>query len=525
MTASAEPASILVVDDAAASRYLLSSWLRRSGYRVTEATTGAEALLSLTTRRPDLMLLDVNLPDMSGLDVCAMVKADPKTAGVPVIHVSATAVEPEDEARGLTGGADAYLLEPVDPRVLVATIEAVLRYYRARAVAERLAARLTELTRVTRALNSATTFESLLGAAAEGATAMFGGAATALTSTPLGLVLAVTTPEGQVSTGTDSTAEPPEIEKIAGTAPLPAVVTLDRAYWHGDNPATVFVGRSKPSAAPVCIAVDNANADGADLQQLLLQLGQATALACEGLRARSEEHSLAVTLQRSLLPGVNPTIRGLNIATRYMPATHNVEIGGDFYEVAELDDHVLIAVGDVVGHSLQAATVMGEIRHALRAYAIEGHDTVTILHWLDALVRRFHSAWFTTMCVMLVDPATGTAEIANAGHIPPLLCDANGNRYLDVTGPLLGAGWRRPAATRVDLPPGTTVLLVTDGILERRNRTVDEGMKAIQDHVAHGVDLETLCDQLLSRFGQDAEDDIALVAIRTTQIGSGVGTP
>lgn len=514
MTASAEPASILVVDDSDASRYLLSSWLRRGGYRVTEAATGAEALSVVAGKRPDLMLLDVNLPDMSGLDVCARVKADPSTAVVPVIHVSATAVEPEDEARGLTGGADAYLLEPVDPRVLVATIEAVLRYYRARADAERLATRLTELTRITRALHSATTFESLLTAAVEGAFTMFGGAATALTAAPLGLVRAATTASGIVTARTEP-ADPPAAETLAGTAALPAVVAVDQLDWHGIGPATVFVGRPKPSAEPLCIAVDTVHAGTDEHQQLLLQLGQAAALACEGLRARSEEHVLAVTLQRSLLPGENPTVAGLSIATRYMPATHNVEIGGDFYEVAELDDRVLVAVGDVVGHSLKAATVMGEIRHALRAYAIEGHDAVTILHRLDALVQRFHPGWLTTMCVMLVDPATGAAEVANAGHIPPLLSDATGNRYLDVAGPLLGVGWRRPPATQVDLPPGTLVLLVTDGLVERRNRTVDEGMKAIQDHVSHDTDLESLCDALLDRFGTAAEDDIALVAIRT----------
>ncbi|HYQ69235.1 fused response regulator/phosphatase [Actinophytocola sp.] len=515
MTVPTEPATILVVDDAEANRYLLSSWLRRVGYRVTEASTGAEALSSLTGERPDLLLLDVNLPDMSGLDVCAQVKADPRTAVVPVIHVSATAVEPEDEARGLTGGADAYLLEPVDPRVLVATIEAVLRYYRAREVAERLAARLTELTRATHALNSATTFESLLAAAAAGAAAMFGGAATVLTSTPLGLVRAASTPAGEVTAGTEP-APPPAVEEITGTVQLPAVVTVDSVDWHGEGRATVFVSRPKPSAVPVCIAVDTAHASGDELRQLLLQLGQATTLACEGLRVRSEEHTRAVTLQRSLLPGENPTVPGLSIATRYVPATHDAEIGGDFYEVAELGDRVLVAVGDVVGHSLKAATVMGEIRHALRAYAIEGHDTVTILERLDALVRRFHPEWFTTMCVMLVDLAAGTAEVANAGHIPPLLSDAGGNRYLDVVGPLLGAGWRRPPASHVELPPGTLVLLVTDGIVERRNRNVDGGMVAIQNHVRPDADLETLCDSLLEHFGRDAEDDIALVAIRTT---------
>ena len=513
MTTSTTPATILVVDDAEASRYLLGSWLRRNGYQVAEVATGAEALASLAHAPADLVLLDVNLPDMSGLDVCARIKADPSTAAVPVIHVSATAVEPEDEARGLTGGADAYLLEPVDPRVLIATMEAVLRYYRARTVAERLAARLTELTKVTRALNTATTFESLIAAAAAGATAMFGGNATALTTTPLGRVRAVAGPSREVTVGTQP-AEPFETADIAASAPLPAVVSVDDLRWHDTGPATVYVGRPKPSDEPVCIAVDAPNAELDEDWQLLLQLGQATALACEGLRALSEEHTIAVTVQRSLLPGDNPTIPGLTVATRYLPAAHNVEIGGDFYEVTELGDRVLFAVGDVLGHSLQAAMVMGELRHALRAYALEGHDTVTILHRLDALVRRFHPGWYTTMCVMLLDLTTGTAEISSAGHIPPLLSDATGNRYVDVAGPLLGAGIRRPDATRLALPTGTMVLLVTDGLVERRNRSLDEGMAAIQEHVSHDAALESMCDSLLTRFGHDAQDDIAMVAIR-----------
>jgi len=508
----AEATSVLVVDDAEASRYLISSWLRRGGYRVTEASTGGEALSLLADRQIDLVLLDVNLPDMSGFDVCAQVKTNPKTAVVPVIHVSATAIEPEDEARGLTGGADAYLLEPVDPRVLVATVEAVLRYYRARAVAERLAARLTQLTSVTLALNSAKTFDALLTAAAAGAAAMFGGAATALTSTTLGRMRAVAaTPAGEVTARTepaDVLEPPPAVDQ------LPAVVTVDNVDWHGNRAAAVFVSRPKPSLPPVCVAVDATHAGADEDWQLLLQLGQATALACDGLRARSEEHTIAVTLQRSLLPSVGRTVSGLSVAMRYVPAAHNVEIGGDFYEVTALDDRVLVAVGDVVGHSIQAATVMGEIRHALRAYAIEGHDTVRILHLLDAMVRRFHPRWFTTMCLMIVDPTTGVAEVANAGHIPPLLSDATGSRYLDAVGPLLGAGWRRPAATQVKVPPGTLVLLVTDGLVERRNRSVDEGMRAIREHVSHDADLESLCDSLLDHFGQDAKDDIALVAFR-----------
>ena len=511
MTATTTETTILVVDDAEVSRYLLGRWLRRNGYRVTEAATGADALASLAETPADLVLLDVNLPDMTGFEVCARVKANPDTAAVPVIHVSATAVEPEDEARGLTGGADAYLLEPVDPGVLLATVEAVLRYYRARRVAERLAARLTQLTRITLALNSAATFDDLLTAAAEGAAEMFGGEVTALTATPGERVRAATVRDGVVVLRTEAADLPAEVHP-QGDPAQPSVFRVDDLTWHDGRPATLFHGRPKPSLTTVCIAIDPEDAE--EDRNILLQLGQAMALAYEGLRSRSEEHTLAVTLQHSLLPREVPVVPGLSVAVRYVPAAHNVEIGGDFYEVAELGDRLLVAVGDVVGHSIQAATVMGEIRHALRAYAIEGHDTVTILHRLDALIRRFHPNWFTTMCVLLLDPATGATEVANAGHVPPLLADATGSRYLEVTGPLLGAGWDRPPATHVDLPPGTLTLLVTDGLVERRDRPIDKGMADLRDFVTHDAALEPLSDALLTHFGQDAMDDIALVAFR-----------
>jgi DNA-binding response OmpR family regulator/serine phosphatase RsbU (regulator of sigma subunit) len=508
MTTTTEPATILVVDDDEASRYLIASRLRRSGYRVTEAETGGEALSLVMSRPLDLVVLDVNLPDMSGLEVCERIKADPRTSAMPVIHVSATAIEPEDEVIGLNRGADAYLVEPVNPQVLVATIEAALRYYRARTLAERLAGRLHKLTRITFDLNSATTFEDLLTAAAAGASAMFEGTATALTSIPPGATRTVTASPGEVPTVRTVSAE-----TLVVTTSLPEVVTADRLGWH-PGPATVFANQPKPSNQPVCIAVDAARIESDEDRHLLLQLGQATALACEGMRVRSEEHTLAVTLQRSLLPREVPDIAGFSAAVRYVPAAHNVEIGGDFYEVAELGDRVLVAVGDVVGHSLQAATAMGEIRHALRAYALEGHGAVAILDRLDALVQRFQPNWLTTMCLMLVDPATGSAEIANAGHLPPLVSDADGSRYLPVSGPLLGVGWQRPEATKADFPPGTLVLLVTDGLVERRTISVDDGMAALRDHITHDADLQTLCDSVLDRFGQDAEDDIALVAFR-----------
>ena len=137
-----EPAGVLLlVDDDEAKRYVLATWLRRAGHTVTEVGTGQEALARPT--EAELVLLDVNLPDMSGFDVCRLIKGDPRTAAIPVIQVSATAVAVADRAHGLTQGADAYLIEPTEPEELLATVTAALRYYRARQRAERTASLLT----------------------------------------------------------------------------------------------------------------------------------------------------------------------------------------------------------------------------------------------------------------------------------------------------------------------------------------------------------------------------------------------
>ena len=148
-----------------------ATWLRRAGHTVTEADTGRDALGKVGA--VELVLLDVNLPDMSGFEVCRLIKGDPRTAAIPVIQVSATAVEVADRAHGLTQGADAYLVEPTEPAELLATVTAALRYYRARQRAERTAAMLAALASATLDINAAETFDGLAAAAATGAARIF----------------------------------------------------------------------------------------------------------------------------------------------------------------------------------------------------------------------------------------------------------------------------------------------------------------------------------------------------------------
>lgn len=449
--------------------------------------------------------------------MCERVKGNPRTAALPVIHISATAIEPQDRTTGLNRGADGYLTEPVDPAVLVATVEAALRYYRARAAAERLARRLALLTAASIAINSAATFDEFLVAAATGTAAVLDGAATALALTPLGVLrtAAVEVPGGPVRLGSEAAPVLDTLSDAVFGSDASIAVAEDRELdWRRGAASTLVLARSTPATPAICIAVDRAVASADQDRDLLTQLGQAAALAYEGMRALSQEHSLAVTLQQSLLPRELPSPPGLEMAARYRPASRHAEIGGDFYEVAELGGRTLIAVGDVTGHSLEAATVMGEVRHALRAYAVEGHGPVEILDRLDAMLQRFHPRDLTTMCLILLDPESGAVDIASAGHIPPLTADARGTRYLDVRGPVLGIGLSRPQPTRWQLEPGALVLLVTDGLIERRGETIDDGMAALAAAVTHDTGLDELCDGLLDRFGRDAQDDIALLAFR-----------
>ncbi len=512
-----QPARILVVDDSEASRYITASWLRRGGHEVTEAATGQQALAIVNGAQIDVVMLDVHLPDMSGFEVCERIKGNPDTAALPVIHVSATSVQPEDRARGLTGGADAYLTEPVDPGELLATVEATLRYYRARATAERLASRLTHLTQATLAINSAQDVSSLLRSAAEGAARILECSATALVPAANGQ-LHIGRSDGP-NLGFDMRTEPAGLlERLAamvlGNGLGAQVSGLEHPGFPTDEPLTAVVVRVKATRPPICLAVPTTAVSTEEDRNLLLQWGHATALAADGLQAYTEEHHLALVLQRSLLPARLPEHPELPIAVRYVPASSDAEIGGDFYEVTELDGRMLIAIGDVIGHSIEAATIMGEVRHALRAYAVEGHGLVAILDRLDAMLRRFHPLGFTTLCLLLVDLAAGVLTVANAGHPPPLIADHQGSRYLDVGGPMLGIGLDRPAALEVPFPSGTMLVLVTDGLLEGRGSTLDGSMDVMREMVSYQQNLEDLCDLLLERLGHGQRDDIALLALR-----------
>ncbi|HET9254836.1 MAG TPA: fused response regulator/phosphatase [Pseudonocardiaceae bacterium] len=516
-----ERATILVVDDTTASRYISGSWLRRRGHRVIEAGTGAEALAILAATEVDLVLLDVGLPDMSGFDVCQRIKNDPALAQ-PVIHLSATAIRGADRAQGLTRGADAYLTEPVEPDELLATVTSLLRYYRARAAAERLADQLTKLSTVTLAMNSATSITELTSAIAAGTASVLGAPAVALVGEPDGTLrrALVADPLDNVPTGDEAPAE--LLEELSALQLTSPGVTPFGMPWRlpaphaSEDPAnsSAVVYRSRSGTPLVCIAVRLATLT-AEETNLLAQLGRAAVLAVDSLRLHIEEHSLALILQRSFLPDRPPALPSLQIAVRYVPATSNAEIGGDFYELVELGDgRLLVAIGDVAGHSIHAATVMVELRHALRAFTVEGHGPVEILRRLERVLRHYHPTEFATLCLVLVDLENNMLRVANAGHLPPLLVRPTGAAYLAVHGPMLGLRREQPEETVLPLPSAWGIVLVTDGLIEDVTTDLDRGMEDLRTAVSFDVAPEQLCDQLIERFGQETRDDVALLVLR-----------
>jgi serine phosphatase RsbU (regulator of sigma subunit)/DNA-binding response OmpR family regulator len=516
-------ARVLLVDDDEAKRYLMGTWLRRGGHTVIEACTGREALEKVGSA--ELVLLDVNLPDMIGYDVCRLIKDNPATAAIPVIQISATAVRTSDRALGLTQGADAYLTDPNEPEELLAVVLAALRYYRARQRAERTASLLTALTSVALDINAAETFDGLARAAAAGAARIFAAQA----------VLMIEMPDGQIRR-TSASPEQPEPRQRGGPRGLAGLVTgrilaqgqvggavmLAREDWLALVPDSTLrcdicaaAVRPKPDRPPVAMAVDRAGVPGDEELQVLRQLVQLVALATEALRSYAEEHVIALTLQRSLLPPSPPEIPGLAIAFRYIPASDQAEVGGDFYEALRWQGRVLVAIGDVQGHSLHAATVMGELRHALRAFVLEGHSPLAITGLVNDVLVRYHPGIIATLCLAVLDPVSGEVQIVNCGHMAPLLVGDEGAGYVGEGGLLLGLPMHEPSVERAFLPPGGTLLVMTDGLVEERGVFLDVNLEKLRvaAQEAGGAEVEAFSNHLMSIFGP-REDDVAMVAVR-----------
>ncbi len=377
--------SILLVDDDERSLRALRAVLEPLGQRMVSASSGEQALRRLLHEEFAVILLDVRMPGLDGLQTAAYINARARTRHVPIIFLTAHAEDVEQVFRAYAAGAVDYVVKPFDPDVL----------------------------------------------------------------------------------------------------------------------------RSK-----VAVFVELQRERGERIREA---------------RARAEAEAIASTLQRHLLPDRLPDVPALAMAARYRPSERLAQVGGDWYDAIELPGGGTgLVIGDVVGHGVHAATLMGELRAALRAYAVsQPRSPAAVMGSLNALVASTHRArMVATLLYMVVDEDGTHVRFASAGHLPPLLMDADGDTRLleHHHDPPLGAEERIDFSEWADeLGAGATVLLYTDGLVERRGEAIDEGLERLREALASGpADLEGLCSHVLDRaIGDgDAQDDIALLAVRLAGVAA-----
>ncbi len=262
------------------------------------------------------------------------------------------------------------------------------------------------------------------------------------------------------------------------------------------------------------------------------ELGHRLALALDNARLYESERQVALELQRSLLPDRLPRVAELDVAGRYLAGAAGAEVGGDWYDVIPLPGRrVAVAVGDVMGRGVRAAAVMGQLRAALRSYAVEGQPPARMLEHLGAFTEVLEGEHLVTCLVGIHDALGGTMTLASAGHPPPLrLGNGGAAGYVDVrpglplgVPPVLSEGAEAGyEECTVTLEPGATLLMFTDGLVEDRDTPVGEGLERLAAGFAGHppADAETVCEAALRLMGRDAshEDDTAVLAMRATPL-------
>ncbi|MEV0152248.1 SpoIIE family protein phosphatase [Micromonospora sp. NPDC050686] len=279
--------------------------------------------------------------------------------------------------------------------------------------------------------------------------------------------------------------------------------------------AAVAVNTAPSTADVVRVAAEHALS--------LAEAARVTISTATGARHEAE-HRIATTLQHSLLPRSLPQLPGAVMASRYLPGSADVEVGGDWYDVIGLDDDELVLViGDVVGKGVRAAAAMGQLRNTLRAYVLEGFDPGLSLTRLNRLVGSTEGRSFATMVCLHFSPRTGRLRYANAGHPSPLLIRGDHVAFLHdrALGPPVGA--IPDAAYRTvegRLAPGNRLLLYTDGLFEDRRIGLDEALDQLRaDASRPGEHVSDLVDAVLERVaGRPRHDDVAVLALEAADL-------
>jgi serine phosphatase RsbU (regulator of sigma subunit)/FixJ family two-component response regulator len=475
----AAEAEILLADDNDVGRYVIATMLRRAGFEVRETVDGVQAIEEARRAPPDIAVLDVKMPGFDGFEACRQLKADPATRHVPVLLLSATFLNPDDQVEGLEVGADGYLTQPVEAPVLAATVRALLRTRRA----EREVREVARQWRIT--------FDAISDA------------------------VAVVDPEG-----------------ILGRVNVAFADLVGR-------PAADLVGRALADVAPRVAAavavperdqeltvedrtfglrIDDVPGETPDAAHRVVTLRDVTLArraAIERAEAFERERTISLTLQQSLLPERFPRQERVALDAWFVAAERELIVGGDWYDVIETEDAVWLVIGDVAGHGVAAAAQAGQLRHSLRVYAHEGYALPAAMARLNELVMSTRLTGMATVCVAAIDRVADELRVVRAGHPPPLLVPAGQPPRLveERRGMLLGIAGGVHDELRLPFGPGDRIVLYTDGLIERPGEGLDDGLARMVDAASGLEDLTALRDGLVARLIDLAHirDDIAML--------------
>ena len=625
----AAPARVLLADDNADMREYLQRLLKPA-YQVTAVTDGQAALEAARASPPNIVISDVMMPRLGGLQLVAALRADLRTAEVPVLLLSARAGQ-EAAIEGLEAGADDYLVKPFAAAELLARVRANVELARLRTHHARWRTALLDSLHEAfylvdengNVVEINAGFTDLLGFGPEdlpyppqrpwwpdeqadpeghqlasAALARLMADSTGGFTVPLrhrdghrvwvtGSFNEVTDPENGhrmvVGTFRDITAEHDAVQREAALGAMGLVVSragsaaqvmrealdeLARLWrspevtavtWTGTDPQTVtstgsarswdalpaglrdaLAGlRDQPVLTPVASRTAIPPGVGIRLEHpagalgIWIELGPGRVLTAEDRTLLSlvggylgqalhrayqadQQRETALALQRAIL---GPSRLPAGFGVRYEPASRPLEVGGDWYDIVDLPDgRIGIMVGDCVGHDLGAATVMGQLRSACRALLLQDASAKAALTAMDRFASFVPGGECATVFCGILDPATGELRYSSAGHPPGIVVHPDGRTDL------LEGARSLPLAIRADsgrteasyvLPPRSTLLLYTDGLVERRGRPITEGIAAAAAAVrdADQVPLEDIAERIMTGLAPAGgyEDDVALV--------------
>jgi serine phosphatase RsbU (regulator of sigma subunit)/CheY-like chemotaxis protein/anti-sigma regulatory factor (Ser/Thr protein kinase) len=537
-----ERVGILLVDDHRENLIALEAVLEPLGEHLIPAESGEQALRALLREDVAVILLDVRMAEMDGLETARIIRSRPRTRHIPIIFLTAQASDVEEIALAYATGAVDYVVKPFEPDVLRAKVSVFVelsreraervRQSQARARAETVAATVRKLQIVSDAALAHLELDQLLAELLERANTLFDAdtagvflhddddhrlSLRATNGEPFALAEGGQVVLGDGLLGRLASECRPALLSVAELPPSPGALesTIDSLLAVPLLVSARLIGL-------LYLGARRGRRFGAEDLELLVLAAERVAIAIDHAQRFAHGRELVEILQRSLLPERLPPHPRLELAARYLPSGFAAQVGGDWYDALVLDGkRIGVMIGDVVGHGVRAATIMGELRNGLRAFAIEGHSPGEALGQLDRVVEAtLGPGMVATVLFLILDPDVGSVTLASAGHPPPALVGIDGRvRFLETERCLpLGIDANAPATERVHpFGAGDTLVLFTDGLVERRDESIEAGLERLRRALRDAPgDVEELCDHILEHTLGDhrSQDDVAVLVLR-----------